>query len=905
MADNLTSKVEIETSSAEKNIEELGRKFQGVFKTMQDVAQRLNISDRIGPVLDSIPGKLATIREGASNVKDKFEELVSTAEKNAKSFERLATVGVGAVSGIVVGLALLIVRASETDDRLSRLAEAVGTTKEKMAGLSAAAEISGAGLETLERVLIRTTEAAREQVLSDRQLRFAKDDLGREYQKTTRTINEQLKATGDTVAFEKSYSAAIRDNIEAQLKLQREHNRSITGFEKYGVAIRNADGSMRDGIDVMHDFADVIKNLPEGVGRTNAVIETLHVRSTEAAKAVRLLSQGSAELKAQAALALAIAPPLLEKSEEDAHNFWVELKTLKAVYTSLQDELGVAFAPNFTEFLTIATNLIGINRQAAINWAKEIASKLTPVLEDLKALLSGETPTKGGFIETADRAIRAFGVGVDITFNHIVVPAFKALLAVADLVAGVLNKVFGTEISGGALLTVLLILKLVGAFGLVEGAIGLVVSAMRPLVAIFSLPGVALAALIVALGVMVVSALGGTETIKNAWNVLVEFWTGNNASKLKDAWDKLMKSMAPGAQEFVDTVKKSWAELEAGPSVLNLGGNTKREVDGIKNFFRDIQAGWKDLEGKSANAINFVNGLWISFKASVASAAASIGVAFDAQWKSFLAGIDDAIVSAQDKWTTFKTAFAGLVTGISEFFDGEWTKFKASLNTLITDALELWRSFVERLGSIASSIAAPFVTAWEELRAGVQSVVDAFNSAFDSAVSFVQSKVQSIIAAVRSAIEWMRNLVGSATSTIGGDTGAAGGGAVSSLAGGGRVRGPGTSKSDSIGPVWLSNEEWVIQADAVRHYGQAFMAAVNGMRFPRSGFSMGGMIGSGVAPVRLATGGPVSPGRPIDLTIFGETFRGLTAPQDVASDLVAFATHQQYTRAGRKPLWVR
>jgi hypothetical protein len=193
MADNLTSKVEIETSSAEKNIEELGRKFQGVFKTMQDVAQRLNISDRIGPVLDSIPGKLATIREGASNVKDKFEELVSTAEKNAKSFERLATVGVGAVSGIVVGLALLIVRASETDDRLSRLAEAVGTTKEKMAGLSAAAEISGAGLETLERVLIRTTEAAREQVLSDRQLRFAKDDLGREYQKTT----NQRAAEGD------------------------------------------------------------------------------------------------------------------------------------------------------------------------------------------------------------------------------------------------------------------------------------------------------------------------------------------------------------------------------------------------------------------------------------------------------------------------------------------------------------------------------------------------------------------------------------------------------------------------------------------------------------------------------------------------------------------------------------
>src|SRR5690606_22091402 len=42
---------------------------------------------------------------------------------------------------------------------------------------------------------------------------------------------------------------------------------------------------------------------------------------------------------------------------------------------------------------------------------------------------------------------------------------------------------------------------------------------------------------------------------------------------------------------------------------------------------------------------------------------------------------------------------------------------------------------------------------------------------------------------------------------------------------GGAVRGPGTSRSDSI-PAWLSNGEYVMPADSVRKYGLEFMDAV-------------------------------------------------------------------------------
>ncbi|HSH30038.1 MAG TPA: phage tail length tape measure family protein [Thiohalobacter sp.] len=58
---------------------------------------------------------------------------------------------------------------------------------------------------------------------------------------------------------------------------------------------------------------------------------------------------------------------------------------------------------------------------------------------------------------------------------------------------------------------------------------------------------------------------------------------------------------------------------------------------------------------------------------------------------------------------------------------------------------------------------------------------------------------------------------------------------------GGPVDGPGTETSDSI-LARLSRNEYVISADAVHHYGERFMAAVNKRRLPK--FADGGLVGA-------------------------------------------------------------
>jgi hypothetical protein len=72
------------------------------------------------------------------------------------------------------------------------------------------------------------------------------------------------------------------------------------------------------------------------------------------------------------------------------------------------------------------------------------------------------------------------------------------------------------------------------------------------------------------------------------------------------------------------------------------------------------------------------------------------------------------------------------------------------------------------------------------------------------------------------------------------------------VAAGGWIRGPGTETSDSI-PALLSHNEFVQPANAVRHYGVAFMEAVRKLQLPK--FADGGLVTS---LQRFANGGPVS-----------------------------------------------
>jgi hypothetical protein len=124
------------------------------------------------------------------------------------------------------------------------------------------------------------------------------------------------------------------------------------------------------------------------------------------------------------------------------------------------------------------------------------------------------------------------------------------------------------------------------------------------------------------------------------------------------------------------------------------------------------------------------------------------------------------------------------------------------------------------------------------------------------------------------------------------------------FAGGGQVRGPGSSTSDSI-MAWLSDFEYVINARAVRHYGADLFGALNAMALPKdfmNRFAMGGLARS--AGNRLASGGQVSSGNSVTLKIDRHTFN-MTAGDDTVAAIKRFAVAAQISSTGRKPRFVR
>ncbi len=189
-------------------------------------------------------------------------------------------------------------------------------------------------------------------------------------------------------------------------------------------------------------------------------------------------------------------------------------------------------------------------------------------------------------------------------------------------------------------------------------------------------------------------------------------------------------------------------------------------------------------------------------------------------------------------------------------------------------------------------------------------------SAFETAGNGIGTVFQTIETAGQKALQVTRDLIAAlreaASVQVDSSGGGSGGGGGEGFAGGGHVRGPGTSTSDSI-PAWLSHNEFVIRAAAVRHWGVDFFRSLNAMRMPQ--FSAGGLVDSlsSLAMPRFAAGGPVpvlagasrAGGSPLTLVINGQRIGGLSASGDAVSALKKAAVSGQIFSAGRAPSWVR
>ncbi|MBX9757206.1 MAG: hypothetical protein K2Y29_00405 [Beijerinckiaceae bacterium] len=420
---------------------------------------------------------------------------------------------------------------------------------------------------------------------------------------------------------------------------------------------------------------------------------------------------------------------------------------------------------------------------------------------------------------------------------------FRFVVVALNGLAGVINAVFGTKLTGASLAFYAALLQISGVLGVfIPVAVGIAIILSR------------LSGGFVAIAAAAIILLRLFPDLGAAWDAASAAFDNLLNGDLSGALSKLQEAFTGFWTNLSQQSAATWA-------VLGLGA-----VLGVRLIIAAL-APIVPAIGLIFTALSGLIGLFARIAvAAVVGFASLLGVpallvaAFAVGVAAIIAFWPQITAAALAAWEAIKAGASALWTGVTDLGRASWEALVAALRAL-----------------------------WEGFTGYVTSSLQAVSSFISNIVSSVMSAVRSIASAVASAV--------SSSSTVEGST-------TDGFASGGLIRGPGTGTSDSIF-ARLSNGEYVVRAAAVRKFGTGFFAALNSLRLPQ--FATGGLVGAMAMPsMNFAPsfeGGGSRALAPVTLQIGGESIAGLLAPEDVVGKLARFSARKQTNSNGRKPAW--
>jgi hypothetical protein len=409
--------------------------------------------------------------------------------------------------------------------------------------------------------------------------------------------------------------------------------------------------------------------------------------------------------------------------------------------------------------------------------------------------------------------------------------------------------------------------------------------------------------------------------------------TGRAVGLTQQAFESLQKSAPEAAQAVKNALEQNllgdlWARLQKGPidlkKVIDALAATKPKLD--------IQPVPETVLG----SIDRLKNSWtvlletLGQKTPVGGVISELPGAITALTPLVL-GVATNIATLGHTVVQFFADLGKLGTAIADAFrTGNFAPALTAIKTLVSDLVgNLISGLQTAFGDLPSRIIAALANidwkgAFEGLiNAGVatvgrleQLILDGFNAlitsigslSWESVWNGLYNAASGIFDRIKAAWQALVDFINS-TRFQPPQPGVGGAPSVTEFASGGYVRGPGGSTSDNI-LAWLSNQEFVVNAAAVRHYGVGFMDAINAMQLPRSllkGFSSGGLVLPPFpSPPRFAQGGFVTtgPSRSLTLVLDGRSF-AMSGSRKVVDELERAADLHNLSRMGRAPGWVR
>ena len=194
--------------------------------------------------------------------------------------------------------------------------------------------------------------------------------------------------------------------------------------------------------EALFKLADVFKNLHDETLKMDIAVKTVG-RSVTAAF-VDAMSQGSEGLKTFIQRQKDLGLVVTENDAIISKQFLSSLHLLEHDIGEVARQFGLLFAPGFTDFFKSLDEAVVNNREQILAWGASLRDFVMPILNDLLVVISGK-----GTLQTT--WVKDLADGFKQVYE-VVKTVVTAIFELFQSLASAVNTVFGTNISGTALL---------------------------------------------------------------------------------------------------------------------------------------------------------------------------------------------------------------------------------------------------------------------------------------------------------------------------------------------------------------------------------------------------------------------------------------------------------------------
>lgn len=522
----------------EVQLKNLGEAGATAFKRIKDSADTTaQTLPRVAANFDALKKKFEEVQASATN----FNRRIGDAGNATREFgQHLAYLSVAAV-GVAIGFSALVLKAANAAEAIANGAEAAQLSTDKYQDLQAAFQVSGVGADALDTAVSRLNRSFGTSKTESLNLQKSQNDLTKEY------LSGKISAT------------AYNDQLQ---KLQTNARTNVDVFNRLGVSFQSVGGDTGEGLK---QIAARLLEMPKGIERASLELQVFGRSGT---KLEPVLKEMAGIGDATTGLVKKLSPLEVAVGKELTEAF----RKLQINIDRTYDHLYLAFGPGVARLISTFSQVIISNEGAFANLAKVIEAETYPILKDLILLMSDGSSAiqKGGVVDIILTGLKNVYAAVKIVVEGFII-GFKLISATLQPVADLINKVFGTQVTGEIILIVAAVLQFTGALKLLFSLVQVGVAGFQLLSGIIGLAFAPGGVFIIGIGLIIAAvallALTHLPELKAAFTAVYDFMS-DGIKSLVEFWDKLNATIDSG----IDALKRFLGLQQAQTQANNSGG---------------------------------------------------------------------------------------------------------------------------------------------------------------------------------------------------------------------------------------------------------------------------------------------------------------------------------------------